>query len=104
MHFLLIGQPRGVKWNISRIKNRLTHINLNLIIVKSLERENSMSHFHLNLILGAKSLFVNKAYKATRAISTLLNLAAIRIKNAVLKVNPWLTTFFNQQDLIGANA
>jgi hypothetical protein len=44
---------------------------------------------------------MNKTNKASRTITALLDFTAVRIQDAVFKVDIWQATLFHKQDLIG---
>ena len=92
------------KRQTSGFQHRLFHIDGNFAGLFETQRKNPVVGFDCQRVFLAESFGPYKQGKASGAVSAVLYLTAIDIKNPVVEIHIWLARRLNQQELIITDA
>ena len=84
----------------SGFQHRLFHINRNVAGLFETQRKNPVVGFDCQRVFLAEAFGPDKQGKASSAVSAVLHLTAIDIKNPVVEIDIWLARRLNEQGLI----
>ena len=101
-----VGECAGLclEGNIGRLESRNTHVDANLAVFLEIECDAPFRGADVQLVAAAECLVADIARETAGAVAALLDLAAIGVEDAVVKLGTLDAWPFNQQDLVTADA
>ena len=92
------------KGNLGRLETRLAHVDGDIAIAFETRLDDAAHRLDPDLALVGQPLLMHETDKTAGAVAALFNLAAIGIEDAITEIDTGLGRFFNEQNLVTADA
>jgi hypothetical protein len=94
----------SVEWHLLRHEDGRAHIDRDPSVILKAWRDNARQGLYTDFALLSQSLVDHEFHECPRTIAALLDLAAIRVKNPVAKIDTGGARTLDDQYLVGADA
>ncbi len=93
-----------VERHLSRREHGRTHVDDDFAVVLHRQRDQALHHLHAHAALVGQAAVADELHEAARAVAAVFDLAAVAIEDPVLEIHAVDGRFFDEQQLVGADA